>query len=72
VLPGSCGQADIYFTRYHPAHGWREPERLACSSAGGPNSELDEQGPSYVKVGGGALLYFSRSSVTPSVAGDIS
>lgn len=71
VLPGSCGQGDIYFTRRHPVHGWREPERLACASAGGPNSELDEQGPSYVKVGGRALLYFSRNSVTPSVAGDI-
>jgi WD40-like Beta Propeller Repeat len=71
ALPGSCGQGDIYFTRRDPAHGWREPERLACTTAGGPNSELDEQGPSYVKVGGRELLYFSRSSVTPSVAGEI-
>jgi hypothetical protein len=71
VLPGSCGQGDIYFTRRDPAHGWREPARLACAAAGGPNSELDEQGPSYIEVGGRELLFFSRSSVTPSVAGDI-
>jgi WD40-like Beta Propeller Repeat len=71
VLPGSCGQGDIYFTRRDPVHGWREPQRLACTTAGGPNSELDEQGPSYVEVGGQELLYFSRNSVTPSVAGDI-
>jgi hypothetical protein len=71
ALPGSCGQGDIYFTRRDAVHGWREPERLACTSAGGPNSELDEQGPSYVEVGGRELLYFSRNSVTPSVAGDI-
>jgi hypothetical protein len=71
ALPGACGQGDIYFTRNHPTHGWREPERLACASAGGPNSELDEQGPSYVEAGGKKLLFFSRSSATPSVAGDI-
>jgi hypothetical protein len=70
-LPGSCGQGDIYFTHRHLVDGWAEPEHLACASAGGPNSELDEQGPSYVQVGGRELLYFSRSSVTPSVAGDI-
>ena len=35
----------------------------------GPNSALDEQGPSYVEVDGRALLYFSSSSA--SVPGDI-
>jgi hypothetical protein len=64
ALPGSCGLADIYFTRRDPARGWSEPEHLACAPAG-PNSALDEQGPSYVQ----ARLYFSRSSAT--VAGDL-
>jgi hypothetical protein len=68
ALPGSCGMGDIYFTRYSPTGGWTEPRHLACAP-NGPNSALDEQGPSYVEVGGKAFLYFSRSSAT--VAGDI-
>jgi hypothetical protein len=68
ALPGSCGLGDIYFTRFNPAHGWREPERLACAPVG-PNTPLDEQGPSYVEVGGQEFLYFSSSSA--SVSGDI-
>ena len=74
ALPGACGQGDIYFT--HRTGGvWAEPQRLLCAPAG-PNSELDEQGPSWVDVSGGELrgrklLYFSRSSVTPSVPGEI-
>ena len=72
-LPGACGQGDIYFT--HRAGGtWAEPERLLCAPAG-PNSELDEQGPSWVDVTGKLreqkLLYFSRSSASPSVPGEI-
>jgi len=55
---------DIYFTRFNPPEGWREPRRLACAPAG-PNSALDEQGPSYVN----GRLFFSRSS--PTVAGDL-
>ena len=71
VLAGvTCGQGDIYFTRRHPADGWSEPEHLACAPAG-PNSELDEQGPSRVKIRGTKYLFFSRSSVSPPVAGDI-
>jgi hypothetical protein len=58
VLPGSCGLGDIYFTRFNPRHGWSEPEHLACGPDG-PNSEMDEQGPSYVEVDGRKLLYFS-------------
>jgi hypothetical protein len=65
---GTCGLGDIYFTRLNPVHGWSEPVHLACAPAG-PNSALDEQGPSYVEIDGGATLYFSRSSA--SVAGDI-
>ena len=64
----SCGMGDIYSTRLNPVHGWREPSHLACAPAG-PNSTLDEQGPSYVEVDGGGELYFSRSS--PIVPGDI-
>jgi hypothetical protein len=60
-LPGSCGMGDVYFTRFNPDAGWNEPRRLACAPAG-PNSDLDEQGPSYAKVDGQEYLYFSRSS----------
>jgi WD40-like Beta Propeller Repeat len=74
ALPGACGQGDIYFTHRTGGAGWAEPERLLCAPAG-PNSALDEQGPSWVdvsgKLRGKKMLYFSRSSVTPSVAGDI-
>jgi hypothetical protein len=72
-LPGACGQGDIYFT-HRTGASWAEPERLLCAPAG-PNSALDEQGPSWVdvsgKLRGRKVLYFSRSSVTPSVAGEI-
>ncbi len=68
ALPGSCGMGDIYFTRYSRRHGWNEPEHLACAPDG-PNSALDEQGPSYVKAGHKSWLFFSSSSAT--VPGDI-
>ena len=68
ALPGSCGMGDIYFTRYHSSRGWSEPGNLGCAPAG-PNSALDEQGPSFVRVGRKAQLYFSRSS--PTVLGEI-
>ena len=64
----SCGLGDIYFSRLNPARGWATPSHLACAPEG-PNSALDEQGPSYVEVDGRSLLYFSRSSA--SVPGDI-
>jgi hypothetical protein len=67
-LPGSCGLGDIYSTRFNAVKGWKEPVRLACAPAG-PNSALDEQGPSYVAAGEQASLYFSRSS--GAVPGDI-
>ena len=50
ALPGSCGLGDIYFTRYTRKHGWSEPQHLGCAPDG-PNSALDEQGPSYVETG---------------------
>ena len=65
----SCGMGDIYLTRYNRNHGWRDPRHLRCAPDG-PNSALDEQGPSYVETeDGGAQLYFSRSS--GSVPGDL-
>jgi hypothetical protein len=67
-LPGSCGLGDIYFTRYTWKRGWSEPQHLGCAP-NGPNSQLDEQGPSYVEAGWLASLYFSRSSA--AVPGDI-
>lgn len=70
ALPGACGLGDIYFTRRNPVHGWSEPERLACAP-GGPNSLLDEQGPSYVEIGGVAQLYFSRSTLLAAVSGEV-
>ena len=74
ALPGACGQGDIYYTHRTGAGAWREPERLLCAPAG-PNSELDEQGPSWVdvtgKLRGQKQLYFSRSSASPSVPGEI-
>jgi WD40-like Beta Propeller Repeat len=74
ALAGACGQGDIYFTHRGAGGGWAEPERLLCAPAG-PNSELDEQGPSWVslsgKLRGKKALYFSRSSVTPTVPGEI-
>ena len=63
----TCGLGDIYFARFSRQHGWSEPVHLGCDPLG-PNSALDEQGPSLVKAGG-TKLYFSRSSAT--VPGDI-
>ena len=64
ALPGACGQGDIYFTHRNAAGTWVEPERLLCAPDG-PNSALDEQGPSWVDVSdtlrGPKQLYFSRS-----------
>ena len=55
----TCGLGDIYVSRRNPAQGWTEPQHLNCQPAG-PNSALDEQGPSYVQ----GRLYFSRNSST--------
>ena len=74
ALPGACGQGDIYFTRRTGSGAWAEPQRLLCAPDG-PNSALDEQGPSWVDVSGRLRgekqLYFSRSSTAPAVAGEV-
>jgi hypothetical protein len=69
-LSGACGLGDIYFTRQNPAHGWSEPEHLACAP-NGPNSALDEQGPSRVEIDGTYYLYFSRSALPAGTSGEI-
>jgi hypothetical protein len=63
----SCGLGDVYFTRLNSTGEWKQPKHLACAPEG-PNSALDEQGPSYVEADP-SLLYFSRSS--GSVLGDV-
>jgi WD40-like Beta Propeller Repeat len=71
--PSACGLGDIYFTRFEREHGWSEPERLACAPEG-PNTALDEMGPSYVSGGGGPRLYYSSSRAPAQggfVPGDI-
>lgn len=65
----NCGMGDIYITRDNPSHGWREPRRLPCAPEG-PNTALDEQGPSLVEIDGVEHLYYSSSNA-PSVPGDI-
>lgn len=65
----SCGLGDIYLTRFDKKKGWRAPRHLGCAPDG-PNSSLDEQGPSLVEIGDGvSQLFFSRSSAT--VRGDL-
>jgi hypothetical protein len=64
----TCGMGDIYFARFNHQRGWSTPEHLGCAP-NGPNSVLDEQGPSYVEADGQELLYFSSGS--GAVPGDI-
>ena len=65
VIDGvTCGMGDIYFSRRDAEGSWSEPRHFACAPEG-PNSGLDEQGPSYVQ----GRLYFSRSST--AVPGDL-
>jgi hypothetical protein len=66
--PGSCGLGDMYFTKKHPVKGWAEPRNLGCAPSG-PNTALDEQGPSYVEPDDQGYLFFSSSSAV--VAGDV-
>ena len=64
TTPGvTCGMGDIYLTRLNPSQGWETPEHLGCDVDGGPNTALDEQGPSYVKTGGPALYFSSGPDI---------
>lgn len=66
-IPGvTCGLGDIYRTRWDAALGWATPDHLACAPDG-PNSALDEQGPSFVQ----GELYFSRSTLPPGTSGEL-
>ncbi len=73
VTSESCGLGDIYFVR-HRRSGWGTPVHLGCEPRG-PNTDLDEQGPSLVHLRGRTFLYFSRSVPVPpgtiAVPGDI-
>jgi hypothetical protein len=59
VVPDACGAGDIYYSSFDRHDGWGEPDHLACQANGGPNSAADEMGPSYVRIHGEGLLYFS-------------
>lgn len=59
--PGGCGGADIYASRRRPG-GWDQPVNLGCHTAGGPNSTMDEAGPSVLsEPHAGPVVYFSST-----------
>lgn len=64
----TCGLGDIYFSRFNRNHGWSEPQHFACAPDG-PNTVLDEQGPSRVEFDGTELLYFSSSRAAAQPGG---
>jgi WD40-like Beta Propeller Repeat len=65
VISGvTCGLGDIYFARRDQTDRWSDPHHFSCAPDG-PNSALDEQGPSYAQ----GHLYFSSSSAV--VPGDL-
>jgi Tol biopolymer transport system component len=65
VITGvTCGMGDIYFARRDSDGTWGDPTHFSCAPEG-PNSALDEQGPSYAQ----GRLYFSSSSA--AVPGDL-
>jgi hypothetical protein len=53
----TCGMGDIYYDRRDQTGAWGDPTHFSCAPDG-PNSALDEQGPSYAQ----GHLYFSSSS----------
>lgn len=63
---GVCGGADLYYTREHPTRGYTSPRHLACAADGGPNTALDEMGPSYLETGGPSLYFSSGPEIVVS------
>lgn len=55
AVPGACGGADLYFVR----RDGEQARHFDCVWEGGPNTAVDEMGPSYVKTGGPSLYYSS-------------
>jgi hypothetical protein len=69
----TCGLGDIYFSRFNKDHGWSEPQHFACAPTG-PNTHLDEQGPTRVEIDGTEYLYYSSSRLAAQggfVPGDV-
>lgn len=66
----TCGLGDIYFTRFNRKDGWSAPRHFACAPAG-PNTALDEQGPSRVEIGGREYLYYSSSRAAGQGGADV-
>jgi hypothetical protein len=66
VEPGICGGSDMYFTRRHPTRGYGSPRRFPCAADGGPNTTLDEMGPSYVETGEPSLYFSSGPDIVVS------
>ena len=64
----TCGLGDIYFTRFNRKHGWSEPQHFDCAPSG-PNTDLDEQGPSLVKIRRNEYLYYSSSRAATQPGG---
>jgi len=60
---GTCGGSDLYLAHSNRGRGWGEPVHFPCISEGGPNTPLDEMGPSYVKAGGPSLYYSSGPDI---------
>ena len=57
----TCGLGDIYYAGRDEDDVWGDPHHFSCAPEG-PNSALDEQGPSYAQ---GHLYFSSSSSVVP-------
>jgi WD40-like Beta Propeller Repeat len=63
AIEGACGGSDIYFANHNRSLSWSDPLHLACTSEGGPNSPLDEMGPSYVNPGKPSLYFSSGPDI---------
>lgn len=57
---GAGNNADLYYTRFNPRHGWMEPQPLSCEV----NSGGEEFSPSLFEADGRTILYFSSNRDT--------